>query len=742
MASVDIIEYSNRVNYKMYNVDAGWSPALPEPKGWDDDDKELKRSLKVFGVFTKLATNLEFSGAAYDYIKSIYLIYGVEAEVIMIKSEKHPDTDEWEIRYTGYLDLVTLKISRDTLKCNFNESGFYKKILARQSEDFELTRLDDIDGTAIDPLDIAKVDLQGQKIFLVSRLEFDDQNPTITTEHENKLFGDDWEGTTIPWAVDFANDTLVDPIQGDYNVPVNNDGNYQGGNAENMFYGVNDRDKTLHIQIQCVASWGGNYSAHGNRIRFELVKYNSYNYDYVETLATFYSINNERYGNDFPFNADFYIYLEEGMSLALVFRTRSDANINFTYQEGNFLLVEEESFVDPSKSNVLLPHEAGERLVQIMTGSEEAFKSDFFGRADLYSKEGVRRYSVDGSGSKVGLMYGFWIRGFDAIPPVIPDDISDDERSDIIYEQPVTTSFKKFFESYSNTFNLGYGIETFGGKERLVIEELDYFFIAEVRVTIPNQVSKVVRKPAKEFMFRALTFGQKKGGDFEEKMGLDEFNVTTSYTTSLVRTELDMKKETEYRKDGYAIELIRRKPKSDFPTEDTDNDDSIFMYDMKSQETGIYTGVLWADRFEELPKNIFSPETAQNLWLSPANCLKRFGWWLKASLQLYPDKFIRYSSSTGNSNLVTKLIGEEELKERAKIKNSSLERNLFKPEWIEFSAQVTREIIDQVYGSTNGTPNFYGLVSFTNELNVLEFGYLFSLKPSKEGKWKLLKANR
>lgn len=743
MATVDIIDYSDRVSYKMYNAEYGWSKQIPEPKGWDEDDKELKRSMKVFGVFTELSSDLKFTGIAYDYIYGIYLAYGVEAEILMIKSEKHPETDEWEVVYTGYLDLITLKIELKSLSCKFNESGFYKKIMARKNEPFELTRLDDINGNNIDELSIKKVELRGQKIFLVSKLIYDPNNETIRAYHEYKFSGHDFEATAVPFQKEYANDDLVDPIQGSFDVPIDNNGNYLDAYPENIFYGINDRYKQLHIQINLQMSWYSNYSADGYRVYFDVVKYKYNNgaYEYVDTLelGTVFNLGDK---NNHLFSADFYVQLLEGECLACVIKTRSFSDMNLVFHEGNYLLVEEDSFFDPTVSNVLLPHEAGERLINIMTGVGSAFKSSFFGRTNIVDQNQAPKYSTDGIGAKVGMLYGFWIRGFDATPPVIPENATDEERSDIIYDQPITTSFDDWFDSYSGTFNLGYGLERSGGKEKIVVEEMEYFFLNEIRVTIPIQVNNVKRSPAKEFMYKSLSFGQKNGGDFEEQMGLDEYNVTTKYSTSLFRTEQTFVKETEYRKDGYPIETLRRKSKETHPTEDTDNDQAIFMYDMKDVPGGTYTGILWPDRFEEAPKNVFSPETAPNLWLSPANCLLRFGWWLKASLALQKSNYIRYSSSTGNSDLVTKLIGKEELKERAKIKNGDLERNRFVPEWIEFDAVASREIINQVYGSTDGIPNFYGLVSFINERNVQEFGYLFSLKPAKEGKWKLLKANR
>lgn len=744
--NTDLLGYSSRVRYQCYNKDFGWT-TIEEPINWDEDEKEIKRSEKVFGVFTELSNNLEFVGAGYDFIRLIYTTYGVEADIIMIKSERNGDTDEWETRYFGYLDLMTLELmnSENKLKVKFNESAFYKKIKARDSDEFELTRLDTANGKSMDELKIDRVEIQPRRIFITSRLKYDPNQGELKVPHRTIVFGLDYEARAIPWAIDFAGDTLVDPIVGSSieEVPINNDGDYQTGAAATLFYGINDRYKTVRIRFRVQLSWSVNSFGGDFRVYFELVRYtDGGNYQFDGIVTEFDRVVGEYIKNDHVVEADFYMQLQEGESLGLFIKTVSRHDITFIFDQDNFLSVEEDSYFDPTTANVLLPHEAGERLVEIMTDSKEAFKSDFFGRPDILDANGAPKYPVDGAGALVGMLYGFWIRGFGATPPEIPEDATEEERADIIYEKPITTSFQNWFESYADTFNLGYGIETVAGKERVVVEELEYFFEDAIRISIPDQVSNVKRMPARKYMYSALTFGQKNGADYEEQQGLDEYNVTNKYVTNLIKTDDKFEKETEYRKDSYGIELIRRKQRDKYPTEDTDYDESTFMYDMKRGLNEVFTAVLWQDRFEEEPKNVFSPETAQNLWLSPANTLKRFGWWLKACLQLHPNEYIRYISSNGNSGLVTKLIGEEEVKENGRFQNKTLERNLFKPEWIEFEAPVSEEVRAQVYGSTDGKPNYYGLVTFFNEDNIREYGYLFSLKPDGKGKWKLLKANR
>ena len=82
--------------------------------------------------------------------------------------------------------------------------------------------------------------------------------------------------------------------------------------------------------------------------------------------------------------------------------------------------------------------------------------------------------------------------------------------------------------------------------------------------------------------------------------------------------------------------------------------------------------------------------------------------------------------------------------ERDSFLVSSLKRSKFVNEWIEFEYEVDYYVNKQIYGYTqiNGksVPNYFGKVKFINEEGLIEYGYLFELKPNKEGKWKLLKA--
>jgi hypothetical protein len=126
--------------------------------------------------------------------------------------------------------------------------------------------------------------------------------------------------------------------------------------------------------------------------------------------------------------------------------------------------------------------------------------------------------------------------------------------------------------------------------------------------------------------------------------------------------------------------------------------------------------------------------------------LLRHGWDIASSFIQYPLDYIRFSSSQANSNLTTRLIGGNAYQENGKILNSELARARYTPDIIEFDHVVDYDLLKIIDGYSvilgKEIKNVYGQIEFTNEDGEIERGYLLNLKPNKEGKWKVLKANR
>jgi len=175
--------------------------------------------------------------------------------------------------------------------------------------------------------------------------------------------------------------------------------------------------------------------------------------------------------------------------------------------------------------------------------------------------------------------------------------------------------------------------------------------------------------------------------------------------------------------------LAQQKPFDNFPKLDTTFDKINFFLDAK--KTGlIYELRHWQDDFADEPTGIFSPQTAFNLRLSPFNCVLRKGKTISTGLTKYLSERFRYSSTEGNSQLVTLY------PERANELNSIFATPYFFPEQIEFEKKLSMAEFRQIVN------NPYKLIKFVNEFGDYEYAYIyFSVKPNKEGKFQLVKAN-
>ena len=129
---------------------------------------------------------------------------------------------------------------------------------------------------------------------------------------------------------------------------------------------------------------------------------------------------------------------------------------------------------------------------------------------------------------------------------------------------------------------------------------------------------------------------------------------------------------------------------------------------------------------------------------SPVNLLLKHSKTIASSLIHHRNGFVRFGSSEGNSNLVTKQIGKRELSENKDIPCIDFGYPHYELMEIEFEHEFTHGVKQQLVGVTviNGkeVKNIHGLFEFVNEKGELERGFFQLLKPKGKGKWKLLKA--
>lgn len=93
--------YRDRVRFTLYHDDYG-TLRIDDPVGWDEDEKEYARNTKYHGIFTKFSNSLKFVLSGAEFINNVRDIYGVNAEIVLTKDERHPQTDIWTRRYEEF----------------------------------------------------------------------------------------------------------------------------------------------------------------------------------------------------------------------------------------------------------------------------------------------------------------------------------------------------------------------------------------------------------------------------------------------------------------------------------------------------------------------------------------------------------------------------------------------------------------------------------------------------------------
>ncbi|WP_177764025.1 hypothetical protein [Flavobacterium sp. I3-2] len=729
MANI-LTEYSDRVRYTLHNNTYG-TIQITDPIGWDEDEKEFSRNKTYHGIFTTLSNSLKFTKDAKDFIKLVYDTLGINADLRLVKETKNSITDIWEQSYNGYLDLSTFELENNQVSCKFNSGGLESILKTREGNEVEIDRIDTIDEKPIDALQTVELELAGRRIFLESKWEVDSMNYYQELKVESKDGNTRSISDSIPLKLikqshEEAENTYTGQTGGVSNAtttmmlirPVNRPREFEISITNLLFqcysiYKSVDWGRATISLIKC--SDGSNYNI---AQRIELWRADSGytnppiyggNYGGIQSINIYQTIQldiNQSLGIEVLLHAD----LRSGGGTGVV-----KADFWYKFTEGKIIITEDSHF-DKTITKAVRPFHLAERLIEIATNRKNVLKSKIL-------SSGIFRNLL--------VTHGFWIRGFDK-------DLEQNENEEDNRYKPLTTSFKDFMTSFSAVANLGMGIQRNGQREVIVIEDLKYFYSRNTTIRLPYQVKNVERSVDSSRYYSAIDIGFEKGGNYEEAQGLDEYNLKNSYTTCIHRLTNVYNALSKYNGDSTGIEFARRKPFSNYATEDTDYDQNVYFIDAKPIGlTNNYTVRLWQDDFQNQPTGIYSPETAFNLRITPFNSLMRHSWCFGGGLTKYPTDKIKYSSSSGNSNLKTVQ------KENGSILNSKLERPRFVPEIIKFEHICSDTIMKQIEGKTvifgEEILNVYGLIEFINENNEIEKGYLLSLKPNGVGQWELLK---
>ncbi|WP_034917832.1 hypothetical protein [Gillisia sp. CAL575] len=731
--------FNNRVEITLKST-LGTLVLENDPIGYDQSETEVGRSEKTFGIFLTETNNLEFTGESKAWLERLYILKGPNAKCQLIRKVKHSTTDEWLIRADGFLDFSSRKIKNNKLQLDFTEGGLREIFTSQMRERFDLNRLTDINGNTIPKLEKDILTLTGRDIYLLSSWRSEGLKEFSLHSGEWNSGGDNREAFRPAPSTLIANS---DPLNISETQNVTREERRSSLSVSQMFYLFADRD---HGKVKMPINLSFKISDTSQRlvdyanIRVTVRRFLKVSEDeklVFQDEQVLINIGDPRNYElqTFTYKGTVELDIKQNESYAIMFYLDGSYGNGFEqgylevfFSEYSFTQdLQEDSFFKRTNSNCLTAFEVGHRLGEIYTG-EGSFESDLL--------KAVDKSLLNNDNHQLVFSPGGWIRNLRKI---------DENGLDIPF--PFEISFEDFYNSINAITPVGYGIASLGKKQNIILEDIEYFFQKTVAVNL-GKIQITERTTAVEFCYQSLAFGYTKGGDYEQPLGLDEYNTQTNYRTPITISDSEYSVLSPSRADSYGAEDARRKQAEDGSDEDSPYDKDNFMFDVKFLErsnlANYYDVRLYQDDFETLPTGIYSPATAYNLNLSPGRNRQRHEKMFDSSFIMLQDELVQHVNTKGNSELKTKKVGEDALKENDEIPISKLTNPIFNPEWIQAEAPFEQQIMDQVLGSTliNGkmVNNYYCLAEFINENNNTEYAYIFTVKSKDKLTYKLLSA--
>lgn len=733
-----------------------------DPVGWEDDGFEFVRHKDYHGIMIQFTNDLGFYKEARDYIKNDFNILGINSKLRLEKYEltRVGNNIRYNKIYSGIVDYSTYSESDLQVKVKFNSNELEDLIKTREDDEFPLDRTTSIDEKPIPSLATEVIDLKGTGINEVTTLELiTDKSFVVGNITAEERSSDYARGMGTYQKIIFRGNSITPPIMN-----LSRDGNNRISSPDSMMHDVDVASKMFFVDtteinteddlvssIKISYSFDGevktvdhrgSYNRHKRNVRYVLIRYRrnevNLNYDIVEKkiLASVIS-NRDNFTKISASGEIFYnsIAPNEGLAIGLESDYREyylsstpikvEARV-YTSNLGLNLITKKPK---TTNHNFLFVDSCFKRLMEIITGDNNRFASRCFGRqADGYFTDGIY--------SDIALIHGFWIRNFN--------------NEHELYKS-MTISLKDLFESLKAVFNIGLGIETINGKQKLIAEDLKYFYQNKVVITLDQQISNVKRKIKKDEYYSSIEIGYSKGGEYTDTVGLDEPNTLINRITPIFRSKKKYKAVSGIRADDVGMELMRRLPASLYSDQDDSKDDNIWLLDVKKSSNGKWAQKEWPDRLRYMPELLSYANDFKSFFFTPLTMLFRHGYVIRAGLNqlVNLNKSITYINSKSKPNLKMWFKGSKNpSSESDPVLVKDLDRPIIEPELIEFNYPFSNELINEFLDKTvinyNGEkislPNYYFKVNFVNENGQKENGFIKSFNP-KDNKIELIKAN-
>jgi hypothetical protein len=329
------------------------------------------------------------------------------------------------------------------------------------------------------------------------------------------------------------------------------------------------------------------------------------------------------------------------------------------------------------------PHKLFERAIACLTGTENGFYSELFGRI-------ADGYSADGKYSRYMLTTGRLLRGYSET------------------ESTLNTTFESLFKSFNAIGNLGMAI-TGDITYTVNVDEKINFYDSNV-ILNKDSPRDLEFSFNQKYTMASVEVGYEKIMQNQNNIfGSGEYNQKSIYAVPLKATSNNFQILCPYRADGTAINICLDLGKTGTDENQNQFDNEIFI--IVAKEIGGDLTSTNAVDFETV-SGIYGSALQINMEISPVRMLYSWGNVLRSALEIDKTKYMVFQKNEGLSKLSTKKFSEAgTYTDCGDVQISNLDQPFLDNKIVGFNSQLT---INEILSLKN---NPVGLIKFWDYIN-------------------------
>lgn len=634
-----------------------------DPESLDKLQEHIKRSSENDGVVYSYSTTLKFDKIGREFIKQAYQLDGIEA-LVVVNIYEHNGKYGWFLSSSGKVNFISYIKDEIGIAVNLDQFNFNVTFNNQINQDVSMSVTQSQNGMALPELTLVNLKLQPKSLLkeylaLPSVGNSYSNTPALTTiKTDLHIFGVfDTSNLKLGELDDsFGYQSFMGDITDFNNYQAKESGTIDEVHIKGkMNFTMNLRRVTVLVNPWTSVTFQIKYYLkHRDKDGVTITDSNFYTTNFVcnggASGAPSYDIPPFTTTNTIEFDytlagpinviiGDTFIVYYEFHSISMV---ASGGDTSWIYYSTGGIVLEVDSdntFID-IKQNTIFPestckgimaYELCERLCQYYTNQINCFKSTVLGRTDL-----LIPYDADGEAALIAFTNGWAIRKSDT--------------------HQLFFNFKDVMQVLASAFGLGWGFEQQeDGTNLVVVEKIEYFYNRNLKILDLGQLPKVKTKVLADRYSQIIKYGYRDLKQIKQLNAVDEFNQGRQAATPLtqISNTLDLS-AGQISASGYEIENQRRQASV---TTNSPLDEDRFIICALRDGAPVMGIQSWknerAEDFTDIT-NLYDPASAYNLRIRPGKALRRWSKIIATNVVYGLNKVIKFSSGTGNYNLVCK----------------------------------------------------------------------------------------